>query len=97
MSELISPLRFQDNLAVFEGLLQTHQRKAGAVRQADALPSPDVKMQVQPIPKMLNEAEATSTMNQIQAEAQHGMGLASVHSGLDPQRVAKLLSSLGEV
>jgi len=96
MSELISPLRSQDNIAVLDGL-QAHLRKMVTVRQADAVSSSAVKMRAQPSPEMLDEAEAATRVNQMQAEAQRGMDVALAHNGLDPQRVAKLLGLLDEV
>ena len=95
MSKLISPLRPQDNAAVFENL-QARLREMTAARQTDAAASPAVKMQMRPGPKMLKESEATDSVSQVQAEAQRGVNVASVHSGLDPQRVAKLLALLDE-
>ena len=93
MSELISPLRSQDTSAVFENL-QARLREMAADRQTDAVPSPAIKMQVRPSPKMLAESEAEDSVSRVQAEAQRGVDMASVHSGLDPQRVAKLLGLL---
>ncbi|MDR0239878.1 MAG: hypothetical protein LBI88_06580 [Deltaproteobacteria bacterium] len=93
MSELISPLRSLDTSAVFENL-QGRLREMIADRQTDAVSSPAVKMQVRPSPKMLAEAEAMDSVSRVQAEAQRGVDMASVHSGLDPQRVAKLLGLL---
>ena len=65
-----------------------------AARQADAVFAPAVKMQVRPSPKILDEAEAEASVSRMQAEAQRGIDVASVHNGLDPQRVAKLLGLL---
>ena len=93
MSELISPLRPQDNNAVFESL-QARLREMSAARQMDAASSPAVKMHVRPSPKMLDEEEAAASVSQMQAEAQRGVDMAAVHNGLDPQRVAKLLGLL---
>ena len=93
MSELISPLRPQDNAAVLESL-QARLREMTAARQADAAPSPAVKMQMRPSPKMLDEAEAALSVSQVHAEAQRGADVATVHSGLDPHRVARLLGLL---
>jgi hypothetical protein len=93
MSELISPLHPQDNTAAFESL-QIRLREIAATRQMDALSSPAVKMQVRPNPKMLNEAEAAASVNQVQTAMQRGADATNVHSGLDPQRVAKLLGLL---
>jgi len=93
MSELISPLRPQDNNAVFENL-QARLREMTIARETDTVPSPAVKKQVRPGPKMPDEAGAADSMSRIQAEAQRGVDMTSVHSGLDPQRVAKLLGLL---
>jgi hypothetical protein len=93
MSESISPVLFQDNAVLFEGL-QTRLREMAATRQADAPASPAVKVQVRPGPKMLNEAEAAASVNQVLAESQNVADVAAVHNGLDPQRVAKLLGLL---
>jgi hypothetical protein len=93
MSELISPLRPQDNTAVLESL-QARLREISTARQADAASEPAVKMQVRPSPKMLDEAEAAAGVSLMQAEAQRGVDVAAVHKGLDPQRVAKLLGLL---
>ena len=93
MSELISPLRPQDNNAVFESL-QARLREMRAIRQTDTASSPAVKMQVRPSPKMLDEAEAAAGVSRMQAEAERGVDVAAVHNGLDPQRVAKLLGLL---
>jgi hypothetical protein len=93
MSELISSLRSQDHGAIFESL-QTHLREAAAARQTDTVPSPAVKTRVRPGVTMLDETEAAASMSQVQAEAQNAADMAAVHSGLDPQRVAKLLALL---
>jgi len=93
MSELISPLRPLDNTVIFENL-QARLREMTAARQTDTLSAPAVKMQMRPSPKMLDEAEAEAGVSQMQAEAQRGVDMASVHNGLDPQRVAKLLGLL---
>ena len=93
MSELISPLGTQDNAAVFESL-QARLREMAAAGRMEAAPLPAVKMRVRPGPKMLDEAEAAASVQQVQAEMQRGADAASVHSGLDPQRVAKLLGLL---
>jgi hypothetical protein len=93
MLELISPLRPQDNSAVFESL-QARLREMSAARQTDQSSSPAVTMQVRPSPKMLDDAEATAGVSRMQAEAQRGVDMAAVHNGLDPQRVAKLLGLL---
>ena len=93
MPELISPFRSQDNTAVFESL-QARLREMTAARQTDAVPSPAVKMRVRPSPEMPDEAGAADSVSRVQSEAQRGVDMASVHSGLDPQRVAKLLGLL---
>ncbi|MCL1985105.1 MAG: hypothetical protein FWG59_01470 [Betaproteobacteria bacterium] len=93
MSELISPLRPQDNAAAFESV-QARLREMSAAGQIESVSSPAVKMQVRPGPKKLDEAEAASSVHQVHAEMQRGVDAVSVHSGLDPQRVAKLLGLL---
>ena len=93
MSELIPPLHSNDNNAVFESL-QARLREMATARQADAMPTPAVKMQMRPSPKMLDEAEAAASVSRMQAEAQRGVDVAAVHNSLDPQRVAKLLGLL---
>ena len=93
MSELIPPLRPQDSNAILENL-QARLREMATARQAEAAPSPAVKMQMRPSPKMLDEAEAAASVSRMQAEAQRGVDVAAVHNGLDPQRVAKLLGLL---
>ena len=93
MSELISPLRPQDNNTVFESL-QARLREMSTVRQTDAASSPAVKMHVRSSPKMLDDTEAAAGVCQMQAEAQRGVDVGAVHNGLDPQRVAKLLGLL---
>jgi hypothetical protein len=93
MLELISPIRPQDNSVVFESL-QARLREMNAARQADAAPSPAVTVQMRPGPAMLDEAGAAASVSQVQAEAQRGVDVTAVHSGLDPQRVAKLLGLL---
>ena len=93
MSESISPLRPQDHSAIFENL-QARLREMTAARQTDTIPSHAVTMQVRSNPKMLAEAEAADSVGRVQAEAQRGVDMASVHSSLDPQRVAKLLGLL---
>jgi len=95
MSDVISPLRPKDHAVIFENL-QARLREMTAVRQTDGVPPPAVNMQVRPSPKMLKEAEAADSVRQVQAEAQRGVDVANVHSGLDPQRVAKLLGLLDE-
>jgi hypothetical protein len=74
--------------------LQTRLREMTGVRQTDAAPSPAVKMQVRPMPRLLDDAEAAGGVSAVQAEAQRGVDVAAVHNGLDPQRVAKLLGLL---
>ena len=93
MSELISPLRPQDNSALFESM-QARLREMAVVRQTEVLSSPAVNMQVRPGPKMLNDTEAAASVNRVQAQAQNVADVAAVHNGLDPQRVAKLLGLL---
>ena len=93
MSEVLSPLRPQDNTAVFESL-QARLREMLATRQTDMSFAPAVKIQVRPGPKMLDDAEAAASVGKVQAEAQRGADVSSVHGGLDPQRVAKLLGLL---
>jgi hypothetical protein len=93
MSDLISPLRPQDNSAVFD-ILQARLREMTAARQGNAVTSPAVIMQMRPGPAMLDEAEAAASVGQVQAEAQRGVDVTALHSGLDPQRVAKLLGLL---
>ena len=93
MSELIAPLGPRDASAVFE-TLQARLREMAAARQAGAAPSPDVTVQVRPGLKMPDDAEAAAGVNRVQAEAQRGVDVSAVHSGLDPQRVAKLLGLL---
>ena len=93
MPELISPLRPQDNATVFEQL-QASLREMAAARQTDGATSPAVKMQMRPIPKILDEAEAAASVTQVQTGLQRSVDAAGVHSGLDPQRVAKLLGFL---
>ena len=93
MSELLSPLRPQDNTAVFESL-QARLRDMLATRQTGVSFSPAVTIQMRPGPKVLDDAEAATSVSQVQAEAQRGADVASVHGGLDPQRVAKLLGLL---
>jgi len=93
MSEVISPLRPQDNSAVFENM-QARLREMSAVRKTDAASSSAVKMQVRPSPKMLDEMEAAAGVSRMQEEAQRGVDVASVHKGLEPQRVAQLLGLL---
>ncbi|MDR2695367.1 MAG: hypothetical protein LBC79_03185 [Deltaproteobacteria bacterium] len=92
MSELLSPLRPQDNAALFEGLQA--RLRAIAAPKTDPASSPDVMVQVRPSPKMPNDAEAAASVSLMQAEAQRGVNVAAVHKGLDPQRVAKLLGLL---
>ena len=91
MSELLSPLRSQDNAALFEGL-QVRLREIAA-HKPEVAPSSDV-VQVRPSPKMPDDAEAAASVSLVQAEAQRGVNVATVHKGLDPQRVAKLLGLL---
>ena len=93
MPELISSIASQDNNAAFDRL-QARLREIAAFRQAEVEASPAVKIQMRPSPKVLDEAEAAASVSQLQAEAQRGVDVAAVHSGLDPQRVAKLLSLL---
>ena len=93
MSELFSPIRPQDNAAVFERL-QTRLREMSATRQADAPPVPDVAIQLRSGLKILNEVEAMASMGLMQAEVQRGVDVAAVHKGLDPRRVAKLIGLL---
>ena len=93
MSELITPLYPLDNSTAFESL-QARLREMNAARRMDVAPSPAVKMQVRPGPKMLDGAEAAANVSQMQAEAQRGVDVATVHKELDPQRVAKLLGLL---
>lgn len=90
MSESISPLRPQDNSAVFEGL-QARLREMGAARQTAAPASPAVKIQMRPSPKMPDAMEAAASVARMQTEAQRGTDVTAVHNGLDPQRVAQLL------
>ncbi|MDR0465976.1 MAG: hypothetical protein LBH94_01315 [Deltaproteobacteria bacterium] len=92
MSELLSPLRPPDNIALFEGL-QARLREIAA-RKTDAAPLPAVTVQVRPSPKMPDDAEAAAGVSMLQAEAQRGVDVAAVHNSLDPQRVAKLLGLL---
>jgi hypothetical protein len=93
MSELLSPLRPQDNSVILENL-QARLLEMAAARRTDAAASPAVKIQLRPSPKLLNEAEAAAGVSMLQAEAERGVDVAAVHNGLDPQRVAKLLGLL---
>ena len=93
MSEMLSPCGLSDAAAVFE-TLQARLREIAAVRQAATAPLPDVTVEVRPIPKMPDDAEAAACVSRMQAEAQRGVDVAAVHNGLDPQRVAKLLGLL---
>jgi len=93
MSELLSPLRPLDAGVLLEGL-QTRLREMAAVRQREESVAPAVTVQVRPSPKLLDDAEAAAGVSAVQAQAQRGMDVASVHNGLDPQRVAKLLGLL---
>jgi len=88
MSELISPIHAQDTTPES---VQARLREIAASRQTDLRSSPAVTMQMRPIPKALDDAQAAATVNQVQAEMQRGADAVSAHSGLDPQRVAKLL------
>jgi hypothetical protein len=93
MSELLSPLRSQEHAVIFESL-QARLREMTAARPTDAGSSPAVKMQVRPGPRMLDDAEAAASMSQVRTETQHVADMTAIHSGLDPQRVAKLLALL---
>lgn len=47
-----------------------------------------------PRPTQLNEGEAQNALQNVQDATQHGPNLSSVHKGLDPDRVARLLGLL---
>lgn len=60
-----------------------------------ASPAPALPPTPAPRPSQLDEQQAESTLNEVQQEVQQGAeSLANVHTGLDPQRVARLLGLL---
>jgi len=96
MSDNLSPLRPLHSLdaGVIMENLQARLRETVPVRQTEELSSPAVTVQVRPVPKLPDDAEAAAGVSRIQAEAQRGVDVTAVHNGLDPQRVAKLLGLL---
>ncbi|MDE7064611.1 MAG: pseudouridine synthase [Desulfovibrionaceae bacterium] len=78
------------HFATFRARLQAvRERQTGAVTSAaPALES------TPPHPTQLDAAQAQQAMESVQQEARNGSSIAAAHSGLDPQRVARLLGLL---
>lgn len=64
-------------------------------RQADAATAAAPALEsMPPHPTHLNAEQAQQAMENVQQEVRNGASIATVHSGLDPQRVARLLGLL---
>ena len=60
-----------------------------------ASPAPALPPAPAPRPTQLDEEQAVAALNEVRQEVQQsGESMADVHSGLDPQRVARLLGLL---
>ena len=77
------------HFATFRARLQAvRERQTGAV--TSAAPA----LESTPPPTQLDAAQAQQAMESVQQEARNGSSIAAAHSGLDPQRVARLLGLL---
>lgn len=95
MPEALSPSRFFEGTPVqemFRPRIQEILQRPAAMPAGAAASA--VTAHLSPGARSPEDPDATAALSQVQVEARRGADMAGAHSGLDPQRVAKLLGLL---